>query len=145
MRLPARAASVLAALLGVAACAPRNANPTDAGASRASLANAAFGTIVSVRPALLLAQNTGASTPGGTDVRSAILGLLGDATAGGAAANQPARGQAVEVIIREDFAQAPISVVQANEDNFQPGERVVITRGARTRLARATQPPSPAS
>jgi hypothetical protein len=29
-------------------------------------------------------------------------------------------------------------VVQTNEENFQPNERVVLTRGARTRIARAT-------
>jgi hypothetical protein len=28
-------------------------------------------------------------------------------------------------------------VVQTNEDDFRPGERVILTRGARTRIARA--------
>ena len=39
-------------------------------------------------------------------------------------------------LIREDSGQT-ISVVQTNEEGFQAGERVVLTRGARTRIARA--------
>ena len=45
-------------------------------------------------------------------------------------------GGSVEFIIREDSGQT-ISVVQSNEENFRPGERVVLTRGSRTRLGRA--------
>ena len=29
----------------------------------------------------------------------------------------------------------PLRVVQTNEENFRPGERVLLTRGARTRLS----------
>ena len=141
MRFPARAAAaaaLLAALLGVAACAPRTTDATHSGAEIGRPANVSFGTIVSMRPVVMQAENTGA----GNDVRGSILGALGG---GGVADSQAGQGQAVEFIIREDTAPTPLSVVQTNTLGLQPGERVVITRGARTFLARGAPPALPGS
>jgi len=68
-----------------------------------------------------------------------ILGAIGGAIIGGLAGTMAERsattGEAMEFIIREDDGQT-ISVVQTNEERFQAGERVVLTRGARTRIGR---------
>ncbi len=148
--------------LALAACAPRNTNTTYSGADIGRAANVSYGTIVSMRPVTVQAENSGVGTIGGAalggvagsfigrnNLGANILGAIGGAIVGGvvgtAVENQVGRGEAVEFIIHEDFAQAPVSVVQTNEDNFQPGERVAITRGARTRLARGAPPPPPGS
>ena len=152
-------AAVLAAVLGVAACAPHNTNTTYTGQDIGRTASVSFGTIVSTRPVVVQSQGTGVGALGGAaaggvagsfignnDVRGNILGAIGGAVIGGLVGNavegQVGQGQAVEFIIREDTGQT-ISVVQTNEENFQPGERVVITRGARTRLARGAPPLPP--
>jgi outer membrane lipoprotein SlyB len=41
----------------------------------------------------------------------------------------------MELIIRDDGGRT-ISVVQTDADGFKPGERVALTGGARTRIAR---------
>ena len=64
---------------------------------------------------------------------TAIIGGL----AGTAVERSVNTGEAMEFIIREDDGQT-VSVVQTNEERFQAGERVVLTRGARTRIGRAT-------
>ena len=72
--------------------------------------------------------------------RAGIIGAVGGAILGGLAGSAAEKslsgGNAVEFIIREDNGQT-ISVVQTNEENFQSGERVILSRGARTRIARA--------
>ena len=69
-----------------------------------------------------------------------MLGAIGGAVLGGvvgsAIENGASQSQAVEFIIREDSGQT-ISVVQTNEEDFRPGERVILTRGARTRIGHA--------
>ncbi len=157
MRFPAHAAAVLAALLGVAACAPRTTNTTYGAADIGRTASVSFGTIVSMRPVAVAADNSGIGAIGGAaaggvagsfignnDIRANLLGAIGGALVGGvvgnAVENQAGQGQAVEFIIQEDGGPT-VSVVQTNELNFVPGERVVITRGARTRLARGAPPP----
>ena len=74
-------------------------------------------------------------------MRANIIGAVGGAIVGGIVGsvveNGVSTGNAVEFIIREDDGQT-ISVVQTNEEQFSPGERVVLTRGARTRIARAS-------
>jgi outer membrane lipoprotein SlyB len=159
MRLSVWAVAVLLALAG---CAPQNTNTTYSAEDIGRTANVSFGTIISMRPVTVQSQSSGigalggaaaggaaGSFIGGSDVKGNILGAIGGAIIGGvvgnAVENQSGTGQAVEFIIHEDFAPAPISVVQTNELNFQPGERVVITRGARTRLARGAPPPPPES
>lgn len=166
MRFPARAlaaAVLLAASLGLAACASDDTRQGAAAAAAPAAgfghaADTSYGTIVSVRPVAVQGQTSGAgalggaavgaaagSFVGGSDVRGNILGAIGGAIIGGVAGNAAeariGQTRTVEIIIRED-AGGTISVVQPNEQNFQPGERVVITNGATTRLARGA-PPAP--
>jgi outer membrane lipoprotein SlyB len=141
----------LAMALGAAACGPRNTNTTYTAADIGRTAEVSYGVIVSMRPVAIQgrygAGALGGAVAGGAagsyiggDPRANILGALGGALVGGivgAGVEQGVTsGQAVEFIIREDSGQT-ISVVQTNEENFQPNERVVLTRGARTRIARA--------
>ncbi len=117
--------------LGVAGCAPGatvSAGGPQDGADRMS-----YGTIVSMR----IIERSGVergqtgrpvSSP---DVRGTILVAVGAPEAG------TQGGGTVEFIILEDNAMAPISVVQDNAQDFRPGERVALSRGARTRLARS--------
>ena len=112
-----------------------------------------FGIIVSMRQVSVQGQQSGVGTLGGAvlggaagsyiggrDPRANILGAVAGAIVGGvagsAAEGSLSQGTAVEFVIREDNGRT-ITVVQTNEDNFQPGERVVLSRGARTRIARA--------
>ena len=147
--------SVLAATLvcSLAACAPVNTNSTYSSHDIGRTASLSYGVIVSMRNVEIHGQPTGIGTMGGAalgattgsllgrgDTRAGIVGVIAGAIVGGMAGSaieaSANTGSAVEFIIREDNGQA-ISVVQTNEDGFRPGERVVLTRGARTRLQRA--------
>ncbi len=128
MRPFCRAAAV-AFLLAIAACAPQHAAPPTTSQDVGPTPALSYGTIVSIRPASVQADSAGVS-----DILLAI-GARGDAGA----------GRAVEFIVHEDFAPAPISVVQTDEDNFRLGERVTVAHGARTRLAHGAPPPPPGS
>lgn len=147
------AAAALTAVLGVAACAPQYTNSTYTGADIGRTATVTYGTIVSMRPVTVQGGPPGGAGVGtlggaalggvagsfiGGDPRSNILGAVGGAIIGGLAGNAieggMSRGNAVEFIIREDNGQT-ISVVQTNEEHFREGDRVVLTRGARTRIA----------
>jgi outer membrane lipoprotein SlyB len=148
---PLATALCLAALLGMSACAPGNTNTTYTGADIGRTAQVSYGVIVSMRPVTIQGGQSGVGTLGGAaaggvagsfiggDPRSNILGAIGGAVLGGLAGSavegSTRTANAVEFIIREDSGQT-ISVVQTNEERFQPGERVVLTRGARTRIAR---------
>ncbi|MCX7382842.1 MAG: glycine zipper 2TM domain-containing protein [Alphaproteobacteria bacterium] len=149
--LPLMLALCVAANL--AACAPANTNTTYTSADIGRTAQIAYGVIVSMREVRLQGQPTGVGTVGGAaagavagsyiggrDPRANVLGAIGGAIIGGLAGNAvegaASTGTAVEFIIREDTGHT-ISVVQTNEEQFRPGERVVLTRGARTRIARA--------
>ena len=141
----------LVALLALGACAPRNTNTTYTGADIGRSAQVSYGVIVSMRPVTIQGGQSGVGTFGGAaagatagsfiggDPRMRILGAIGGAIVGGlagsAAEGALSTGQAMEFIIREDSGQT-VSVVQTNEENFQPNERIVLTRGARTRIAR---------
>jgi outer membrane lipoprotein SlyB len=139
-------------LLAVASCAPTNTNTTYSGADIGRTATVSYGVIVSMRPVTVKGESTGVGALGGAavggvagsfigrnDVRGNILGAVGGAIVGGLAGSaiesQVSTGSAIEFIIREDNGQT-ISVVQTNEDQFRPGDRIVLTRGARTRIAR---------
>jgi outer membrane lipoprotein SlyB len=145
-------AALLLSLAGVAACAPTNTNTTYRAGDIGRTAQVSYGTIVSMRPVVVQGQATGVgalggaavggvagSFIGGRDPRGNILGAVAGAVIGGVAGNaienSASQGNAVEFIIQEDGAPQPISVVQTNEENFRPGERVLLTRGARTRLS----------
>lgn len=111
-------AAALAALLGLAACTGANpAAVAPAAVSRAPVRPAA-GVIVSARP-------VAAARAGG--VEGSILGAVGAPAAGGAGA------AACEFIVREDDGRT-LSVVQAPAAGLQPGRRVVVSAGVRTRL-----------
>ena len=136
---------LVAVALALAACAPTNTNTTYSGAETGRTAQISYGTLVSMRGITLQNPSTGAGTLGGTavsgvGVRGNILGAVGGAIVGGLAGtaveSSVSTEQAVEFIIQEDNAAAPISVVQSNELNFRLGERILLTRGARTRIAR---------
>ena len=144
--------ALLGAVLALGACAPRNTNTTYTGADIGRSAEVSYGVIVSMRPVTIQGGQSGVGTFGGAaagatagsfiggDPRMRILGAIGGAIVGGlagsAAEGALSTGQAVEFIIREDTGQT-VSVVQTNEENFRPNERIVLTRGARTRIARA--------
>jgi hypothetical protein len=104
----------LATLAGVAACTPAVAPPTTS-----QPAVAGNGTIMSVRPI----QRRSAVDP----VRAALLTDAGT--------SEKASGPLVEFIVLADDG-AILSIVQANDAGFSQGDRVVIQRGAQTRLAR---------
>jgi outer membrane lipoprotein SlyB len=145
------AAVAVAAMLVLGACAPRNTNTTYTSADIGRSAEVSYGVIVAMRPVTIQGGRSGVGTFGGAaagatagsfiggDPRAHILGAIGGAIIGGLAGTaiegSATTGQAVEFIIREDSGQT-ISVVQTNEEGFQPSERVVLTRGARTRIAR---------
>lgn len=134
------AAVLMGFALAANGCAPASTNSTYGSADLGRTASLSRGTIVSMRGATVQNQNAGVGAPGGAavggrDVRGTILGAVSGAVVGGVG-GYAAEG-AVEFIIQEDNAPAPISVVQSNEGGFRPGERVVLTRGSRTRIARA--------
>ena len=150
---PNRCAIVAAMAVSlIAACAPTNTNTTYSSYEIGRTANIAYGQILSMRPVTVQSPNSGVGTLGGAavggtagsfiggnNVRGNILGAVGGAIVGGIAGtlieNQVSTGTAFEFVVREDNGQT-IAVVQTNELGFQPGERVVLTRGARTRIAR---------
>ncbi|MDE2334117.1 MAG: hypothetical protein KGK10_06215 [Rhodospirillales bacterium] len=154
----ARRLALLLALpvLPLAACATGRPHATAA-------ARIDHGVIVAVRPVGPAAPGVGNGPGNGTDVRAAVLaalagpagtadGTAGEATVQGIAtqgiatqgiATQgivsqggAAESGAVELIIREDNGHT-LSVVQSG-GHFRPGDRVLLTRGARTRIALAS-------
>ncbi len=143
-------APLLAATLGLAACAPARTNTTYSSADIGRTAQVSYGTIVSMRPVTLQNRPTGVGAVGGAVAGGvagsmigrgggSVLAAVGGAVLGGVLGNavesSASTGDAVEFIIQEDNAPQPISVVQTNEDNFRPGERVILSRGARTRIS----------
>ena len=142
----------LAAVLGMAACAPVNTNSTYSGADIGRTAQVSYGVIVAMRAVTVQNNNgpgvgtlAGAAAGGiagsfiGGGARSNLLGAIGGAVIGGVAGSAiesgVSQGQAVEFIIREDNGQT-VSVVQTNEENLRAGDRIIMTRGARTRIGR---------
>ncbi|EFH10914.1 glycine zipper 2TM domain-containing protein [Pseudoroseomonas cervicalis] len=143
----------------VAACAPQNTGTTYSSYGMGRAASVSYGTIVGMRPVQV--QNEGSAGVGtaagavaggvagsfiGGDWRSNALAGLGGAVIGGLAGNAIGRGvgttNAVEFFIREDHG-GDISVVQTNEEGLQVNDRVVISRGDRTRVSRAAGGPPP--
>lgn len=149
---PFAAAVALLLATSLAACAPVYVNSTYSAGDIGRAATISYGVIVSMRTVHVQSQGSGVGTLGGAaagavagsfiggDPRSNIIGAIGGAIIGGIAGTAieqgVSSGVAVEFIIREDSGQT-ISLVQSNEDQFRPGERVVLTHGARMRLGRA--------
>jgi len=140
-------------LVPLAGCAPTNTDTTYAANEIGSTAQVSYGVIVSMRPVTVEPQNTGlgglagaaagataGSYIGHNDTRANILGAIAGgligAVAGNAIESSVSTGDAYEFIIREDDGNT-LSVVQTDELHFKPGDRVVLTRGARTRIAPA--------
>jgi outer membrane lipoprotein SlyB len=148
--LPAVAA--LALVVALPACAPQNTGSTYSARGLGGAAHVSYGTIVGTRPVNVAGSQSGLGAVGGAvaggvagsfiggDWRSNALAGLGGALVGGLAGSAIERGvtqgTAIEFIVREDRG-GDIAVVQTNEEGLQAGDRVVITRGDRVRLARA--------
>jgi outer membrane lipoprotein SlyB len=128
-------AGLIATLLAVgpAGCGPQNSDTAHSPADPGRTSAATYGTIIGT-PRPLVVRGQGGKL-GGT----ALAGLAGNAT--GQAAST---GQAVEFTVRED-AGTELQVVQTNEEGLRAGDRVVISRGDRTRLSRAAGGPPPAA
>lgn len=146
--------AALLAALALAGCASHATNTTLPPAAIGQVANVTYGTILAERQVAIEGHSDGVgaiagAAVGGTagsfiggDVRSNILAAIGGAALGGLAGNAAQNalngGAATEFIIREDDGQT-ISVVQSNEQHLRTGERVMIIRGAETRLMAAVQ------
>jgi outer membrane lipoprotein SlyB len=154
-----RAATALLLLGGgLVACAPQQTGTTYNSAMLGRTASVSYGTIIGLRPVQVQGNGSGVGTAAGAvaggvagsfvggDWRSNALAGLGGAIIGGLAGNAIGQGvsggNAVEFFIREDNG-GDISVVQTNEESLQQGDRVVISRGDRTRLTRAAGGPPP--
>lgn len=117
-RLRPRAAGVVVFLLLAGLCGCAAAPVAAVEAKGPAEGPVSHGVVASVRP---MAGGPGA-------VRGRILGAIG------MAAPEPREG-VVEIIIRQDDGRA-LSVMQANTDSIRAGERVLLTRGTGTRVAR---------
>lgn len=154
-------AAALALIIAVPACAPTNTGSTYSTGAMGSAAQVSFGTIVSARPVQVQGGTGGLGGLGGAvagglvgstiggDWRAQMLAGVGGALIGGAAGAAAERnlsgGTAVAFVVQEDRGSA-FEVVQTNEDSLAVGERVMISRGDRVRLSRATNaPPAPAA
>lgn len=151
-------ATALALILAVPACAPTNTGSTFTPAAMGSAAQVSFGTIVSARPVQVQGSAGGLGGVGGAvagglvgstiggDWRAQMLAGVGGALVGGAVGAAAERnlssGTAVAFVVQEDRGGA-FEVVQTNEDSLAIGERVMISRGDRVRLSRATNAPPP--
>ncbi len=141
----------LGGLVLATACTGTPANSTYSGYGVGRTAYVTYGTIVSMRNVVVQGGDSGVGTIGGAALggvagsfiggnsfRGNLLGAVGGALLGGLVGNtaesELSKGNAVEFIIRQDDGQT-ISVVQTNENNFRPGQRVAIIRSDRTRLA----------
>jgi len=151
-------AMALIAACGLTACGPTNTNTTYSASGIGVAAQVRYGTIVSMRPVQIAGSNSGVgglagsvaggalgSTIGG-DWRARTAAAVGGALVGGLAGSAVERGttqgQAVEFTIRPDSGEV-FTVVQSNELNFQPGERVTVSFGDQVRIARGAPPPPP--
>jgi hypothetical protein len=118
-----RSAPVLAALLGLSACAGVSPAPVAPPQGGPVAGRPGEGVIVSARA-------VSAGRPVGGGVEGTILGAVGAPPTGAAGE------AATEFIVRRDDGQT-VSVVQAPATGLAPGRRVVLSTGARTRLVPA--------
>lgn len=75
--------------------------------------------------------------------RSNLLGAVGGAVigglGGGAAEEALTKSTGTEFVVQLDNGQT-ISVVEANDENLVPGDRVMVLQGGRTRVVRDSAP-----
>jgi outer membrane lipoprotein SlyB len=77
------------------------------------------------------ARNSGGYGQAAAGAGGAVVGGL----AGAAAEELLTRSGGLEITIRLDSGR-PIAVVQAGQENFQPGDRVLVVTGEETRVTR---------
>jgi outer membrane lipoprotein SlyB len=118
----------LVASLDLAGCSQASAPPANAPAQSLPQAGVEYGVIASLRPVARPIGGPGAS----------ILAAVGMGGAAGAQAAVPAE---TEFVIRADDGRT-LSVMQPNDQDFHAGERVALSRGARTRIVRLGSPES---
>jgi outer membrane lipoprotein SlyB len=149
-----------AALLGLAAaCAPPTTNTTVGVGAMGVQGYATYGTIVQMRPVRMAGTRSGAGAAIGAGAGGLVGSTIGQGwrertvagvggaliggLAGAAIEEGATGGVGYEFIIQEDGRPTPITVNQTNEEGLRPGERVVITRTDRVRIARAVGAPPP--
>lgn len=156
--LTTRSRALMLATAGVlafslSACEATNTGKTYSQRQLGNTASVETGTIVSTREVNVEGSNTGVGTVVGAgagavagsalgrNTRTNILGGIGGAVLGGIIGHGvediATRGKATEFVVQRADGST-FAVVQTNEDNLQPGERVLIVSGDRTRLARDT-------
>ena len=156
--LTARSRSLALAAFGVmalslSACEATNTGKTYSQKQLGNTSSVENGTIVSSREVNVAGSNTGVGTVVGAGAgavagsalgqktRTNILGAIGGAVLGGVIGHGvediATRGKATEFVVQRADGST-FAVVQTNEDNLQPGERVLIVSGDKTRLARDT-------
>jgi outer membrane lipoprotein SlyB len=156
--LTARSRSLALAACGVmalslSACEATNTGKTYSQKQLGNTSSVENGTIVSAREVNVAGSNTGVGTVVGAGAgavagsalghktRTNILGAIGGAVLGGVIGHGvediATRGKATEFVVQRADGST-FAVVQTNEDNLQPGERVLIVSGDKTRLARDT-------
>jgi outer membrane lipoprotein SlyB len=113
----------LLTLLGIAGCAPAVTNTAGPAAATARSVPSSEGTILSMRPVRVRGDRV--------PWRAALLADASSATTAGDDGNS----DLTEFIVRTD-AGSTISVVQANELGFRPGDRVTILHDGHTHIAR---------
>ncbi len=154
--LTARSRSLALAACGVmafslSACEATNTGKTYSQKQLGNTASVETGTIVSSREVNVAGSNTGVGTVVGAGAgavagsalghktRTNILGAIGGAVLGGVIGHGvediATRGKATEFVVQRADGST-FAVVQTNEDNLQPGERVLVVSGDKTRLTR---------
>lgn len=139
--------------LGLSACEQTNTGKTYSQKQLGNTASVETGTIVSAREVNVAGTNSGVGTVVGAGAgavagsalghktRTNILGAIGGAVLGGVIGHGvediATRGKATEFVVQRADGST-FAVVQTNEDNLQPGERVLVVSGDKTRLARDT-------
>jgi outer membrane lipoprotein SlyB len=140
-------------VLSLSACEATNTGKTYSQKQLGNTSSVENGTIVSAREVNVAGSNTGVGTVVGAGAgavagsalghktRTNILGAIGGAVLGGVIGHGvediATRGKATEFVVQRADGST-FAVVQTNEDNLQPGERVLIVSGDKTRLARDT-------
>lgn len=156
--LTARSRAILLATGGVlalslSACEATNTGKTYSQKQLGATSSVETGTVVSTREVNVAGSNTGVGTVVGAGAgavagsalghktRTNILGAIGGAVLGGVIGHGvediATRGKATEFVVQRADGST-FAVVQTNEDNLQPGERVLIVSGDKTRLTRDT-------
>jgi outer membrane lipoprotein SlyB len=142
-----------AMVFSLAACEAHNTGKTYSQRQLGTTSSVESGTIVSSREVNIEGSNTGVGTVVGAGAgavagsalgkktRTNILGAIGGAVLGGVIGHGvediATRGKATEFVVQRADGST-FAVVQTNEDNLQPGERVLIVSGDKTRLSRDT-------